>query len=83
MMRSSYWAYATRAGVCAIRCNPATGLCLVFLGVEDLGHSASVQEAVDALIGGKTRTPSSGADTTDIGLPRDIADWQIVPATTR
>src|SRR5688500_5825350 len=76
MMREPYWRSPTRVGVCAIRCNPVTGRCHVFLGDEELGNYATPQDAVDALLGGQTRRPLSGADTRDIALPRDIADWQ-------
>ena len=79
MMRGSYWAFATRAGVCAIRCHTGTGRCHVFLGDEELGNYETAQHAVEALIQGRTRAPSSGADTRDLGLPPDMAGWELVP----
>lgn len=84
MMRESYWAYATRAGVCAIRFNPLSHRCHTFIGDEDLGNYETLQQAINALVGGNTaHAPSSGADTRDLGLPPNIADWQVVPAGPR
>jgi hypothetical protein len=79
MMRGAYWAYATRAGVCAIRCHPTTGRCHVFIGDEDLGNYEDAQQALDALLRGHTtRAPKSGADTRTLGLPPTISDWEFV-----
>ena len=80
MMRGPYWAFATRAGVCAIRCNPVTSRCHIFLGDEDLGNYETEQHAVDAMVKGMTtRKPTSGADMQALGLPAKIADWELVP----
>ena len=80
MMRASYWAYATRAGVCAIRCNPASGRCHVFLGDEDLGNYETEQHAIDALVDGRVHSSITGINTQTLGIPRDIAQWEFVPA---
>jgi hypothetical protein len=73
------WRYPTRAGVAQIRFNPRTGNYRLTLGDEDLGGYSRPQQAVDDFCGGHTFTPSSGLDTSTLGAPVDVADWEFVP----
>lgn len=51
----------------------------VFAG-EDLGGGyQTAQSAADDLVGGYTFTPSSGIDTSRLGIPVDVADWEWSP----
>lgn len=43
---------------------------------ESLGSYASPQQAADDLAGGHTFTPSGGHDTSRLGIPADISEWE-------
>jgi hypothetical protein len=48
----------------------------VTLEDEDLGNYINAQQAADDLAGGHTFTPSSGIDTSQLGIPGDLSEWQ-------
>lgn len=43
---------------------------------EDLGSYATPQQAADDLAGGHTFDPSEGYDTSELGIPEDIGEWE-------
>lgn len=46
---------------------------------ESLGSYHSAVAALDDLVGGHTFSPSNGLDTSEIGLPDELAEWTFVP----
>lgn len=70
-----YWTYRTRHGLWAIvqtrdgRWHP------MFEG-EDLLSYHSPRAALDDLVGGHSKWPSSGLDPSTCGLPDELADWE-------
>ena len=42
---------------------------------ESLGSYATPEQALDDLVGGHTFSPSSNIDTTKLGIPRELSDW--------
>ena len=53
----------------------AKGRYKVMYGEENLGSYATAVQALDDLIGGHTFSPSDGADTSQIGLPDELGEW--------
>ena len=43
---------------------------------ESLGSYATPQQAAEDLAGGHTFTPSSGHDTSELGIPDDLSEWE-------
>ena len=43
---------------------------------ESLGSYANARQAVDDLAGGHTFSPGKGIDTSKLGIPCDIGEWQ-------
>jgi hypothetical protein len=43
---------------------------------DGLGNSVSPQQALDDLVGGHTFSPSDGVDTSQLGLPDNLNDWE-------
>lgn len=43
---------------------------------ETLGSYATPQQAVEDLAGGHTFSISSGVDTSTLGIPEDLVEWQ-------
>lgn len=50
------------------------------LSGEDLGGYLTPQQALDDFVGGHTFSHSSGADTSTLGLPDELLDWESVRA---
>lgn len=65
--------FQTKFGTAAV--SPLNGRWVAVFDGENLGSYASPQQAVDDLVGGHTYSPSSGIDTSEIGLPVDVEDW--------
>lgn len=42
---------------------------------EDLGNYPIPEQAADDLASGHTYTPSSGVDTSTLGIPADLSEW--------
>lgn len=72
------WEYRTRKGTCRIIRRP-DGSFEVMYGDEGLGSYHSPQQALDDLVGGHTFSPSSGIDTSTMGLPDELSEWTIIP----
>ena len=72
-----YWC-RTRAGTFYIR--QINGRWHPVFEDESLGAYGSPQYAVDDLVGGHTFTPSSGVDTSELGIPDDIGEWECAPS---
>lgn len=64
-----------RGAIVSIR--PVQGRWCVFYGDENLGSYHSPQAAADDVAGGHTFTPSDGTDLGALGLPGDLAEWEI------
>jgi hypothetical protein len=45
-------------------------------GEESLGSYATPEQAAEDLAGGHTFTPSSGWDTSELGIPDDVSEWE-------
>jgi len=45
---------------------------------ETLGSYATPQQAADDVAAGLTLTPSSGLDTSTLGIPHELSKWQAV-----
>lgn len=43
---------------------------------ESLGSYATTQQAAGDLAGGHTFSPSSGRDTSKLGIPDDLSEWE-------
>lgn len=74
-MRAVAYTHSTRWGQFAIRLM-ADGRWHVMFGVEDLGNYHSPTAALDDLVGDHCFSNSAGLDTSEIGLPDELADWQ-------
>ena len=72
-----YWRHAT--GIGYARVIMISGSWCACIGGENLGQYPTPQQAVDDLVGGHTWVHSSGVDTSTLGLPIDVGDWELVP----
>lgn len=57
---------------------PRNGRWLIVFRDDVLGHYATPQHAVDDLAGGHTFTPSGGYDTSALGIPAELGEWELV-----
>ncbi len=73
---NGYWKYKTQWGTFAII--PQRGRFEVMFDDENLGSYHTAVAALDDLVGGHTFSPSNGLDTSDIGLPDELAEWTFV-----
>lgn len=73
------YVHQTRWGRFAIIARP-NGRWSVMFEDEDLGSYHSPIAAHDDLIGGHCSSNSADLDTSEIGLPYELADWQRVLA---
>lgn len=48
----------------------------VMFGDEDLGSYATAQQAAEDVAGGHTFLTSKGTDTSKLGIPDDVSEWQ-------
>jgi hypothetical protein len=71
---SSIYSFETKAGTFTIV--RRAGLFHVILDGESLGSYASAQQAAEDVAGGHTFTPSSGVDTSRLGIPQEISEWE-------
>lgn len=74
--RNGYWRWPTRIG--EARVVPKGGRFFVLIGDEDLGNYEQPWLALDDLTGGHTFSHSSGVDTSTLGLPRFLNEWEFV-----
>ncbi|WP_291993286.1 hypothetical protein [Candidatus Accumulibacter sp. ACC003] len=68
--------YRTKVGVFSIVQN--NGRWHAMFMDENLGSYISAQHAADDLAGGHTFTPPGGYDTSTLGIPEDIGEWERV-----
>ena len=73
---TGYWKHSTRIGEARI-INRA-GRWQVEVGGEALGSYRSAQQALDDLTGGHTFSHSRCADTSTLGLPDALSDWEFI-----
>lgn len=76
---NGYWTHNTRHGRYTIALQ-RDGKWHAMLAGESLGPYDTPQRALDDLTGGHTFTPSSGIDTSESGLPDELADWEFIRA---
>jgi hypothetical protein len=72
---NGYWAYKTRAGTFMISEQPGDGRFHAIFDGESLGSYFRPEQAADDLAGGHTYSPSSGLDTSRLGISADLGDW--------
>ena len=73
-----YWKQTTRIG--EARIVPTARGWRIEVGGEVLGGGyRSAQSALDDLSGGHTFSHSACADTSALGVPDDLGDWEFVP----
>ena len=70
------YAYKTRFGMFFIGQSPDGRFHPIF-DDESLGSYGSPQQAADDLAGGHTFSPSGGFDTSTLGIPEDITEWEL------
>lgn len=68
------YSYKTRAGTFYIA--EHDGRFHAVFAEESLGSYATLQQAAEDLAGGHTFTPSSGVDTSELGIPEDLSEWE-------
>lgn len=71
--------YVTTKGIASIWRNPSNGRFHVLFDEEDLGNYINPNQAADDIAGGHTFSPSSGLDTSALGIPYDLAEWDRLP----
>jgi hypothetical protein len=69
------YTYQTRKGLAAIGYNPTTHRFHAIFAGEQLEHYHSAMQAADDLAGGHAGAPSSGLDTSTLGIPDGLNDW--------
>lgn len=67
------FAYRTRRGVVSIEVRG--GRWHACFDSESLGSYVSAMQALDDLLGGHTFSPPGGVDTSTLGLPDDLSEW--------
>lgn len=67
------YVYKTRAGEFYIA--EHNGCFHLIFEEQSLGSYATPQQAAEDLAGGHTFSPSSGVDTSELGIPEDITEW--------
>jgi hypothetical protein len=74
---SYYWMHQTRIG--EARIEPAlNNRWNAKLTGEFLGNYATAEHALDDLLGGHVFSHSSGVDTSTLGFPDELSEWQRV-----
>jgi len=73
---NTYWRHPTRIGEARIQHNK--GRWHAVIADESLGSYSRPEQALEDLIGDHTFSHSSGADTSTLGLPDDLAEWELV-----
>jgi len=71
------YAYKTKVGTFFIGRSPDGRFHPIF-DDESLGSYISPQQAADDLSGGHTFSTSGGIDTSTLGIPEDIGEWERV-----
>lgn len=66
--------FSTKVGIFSIV--PKAGRWHAMFRGESLGSYFSPQQAADDLAGGHTFTPPGGFDTSKLGIPADISEWE-------
>lgn len=72
-----YWAYETRVGVFTIQQSSDGRWHPCFKG-ESLGSYHDARMALDDLVGGHTFSPGRGIDTSRLGLPDELPEWDFI-----
>lgn len=73
---NGYWRYKTKWGMFAIV--PQGDRFEAMFEDKSLGPYHSAVAALDDLVGGHTFSPSDGLDTSEVGLPDELAEWTFV-----
>ncbi len=51
----------------------------VIFELESLGSYMTAQQAAEDLAGGHTFSPRGGLDTSKLGIPYDVSEWEVIP----
>lgn len=78
---NKYWRYPTSIG--AARILFKKGRWHAVITDEFLGPYQTPEQALDDLVGGHTWSHSSGVDTSTLGLPDELSEWELVNSTNR
>ncbi|CAH1387046.1 hypothetical protein [Candidatus Nitrotoga sp. M5] len=78
---NKYWRHPTAIGVARILFQ--NGQWHAVITDEFLGAYPIPEQALDDLVGGYTWSHSSGVDTSTLGLPDDLSEWELVNSTKR
>ena len=76
------YSFATRVGTFYIGQSP-DGRFHPIYDDESLGSYAHDWQASEDLVGGHTFTPSQLSDTSQLGIPEDIGEWERLPIPMR
>lgn len=74
-----YWKHPTRIGEALIIWRSASSKWRIEIDGEDLGGYTTPEQALDDLVGGHTFSHSRCVDTSKLGLPDDLSEWEFVP----
>ena len=72
-MRKLYF-FKTRVGIFYIA--EHNGRFYPVFNDENLGGYATVQQAAEDLAGGQTPSTSGGIDSSTLGIPEDVSEWE-------
>lgn len=75
---AGYWRHDTRIGEARIIWRAPSGKWRIEIGDEDLGGYDAPQPALDDLVGGHTFSHSRCVDTSTLGLPDELGDWEFI-----
>lgn len=77
---NGYWKHETKAGTALIIWRPklAPNGWRAELDGEDIGGYTSPEQALDDFTGGHTFASSNCTDTSTLGLPDELADWEFI-----
>jgi hypothetical protein len=76
-----YWKYPTRIGEARIIWRTATQKWRIEIGDEDLGGYDTPEGALDDIVGDHTFSHSLCRDTSTLGLPEELVEWEFVRAS--
>lgn len=75
---NTYWRHPTRIGEARILHDK--GRWQAVITDEPLGSYSKPEQALDDLVGGHTFSHSSGVDTSTLGMPGELSEWELVRA---
>lgn len=73
---NGYWRYPTKIG--EARIIRRQGRWKIEIGEEELGAYHTPESALDDLVGGHTFSHSRCSDTSTLGLPDELSEWEFI-----